>query len=331
MAAKRTERLMNLVIALLHTRSSLTKEQIRQAVAQYGEADVDAFDRMLERDKSDLRDLGIPLQTVEAADGTGDSYRISRPDYELASIDLAPDEAAAVSLAARTWRTAVLAPAASRALAKLDAAGASTMGSRRGLGEEPRAATLEARIATPDVSFEPLLGAVRDRAAVSFDYRPAGAEHGRRREVEPWGLVCWHGHWYVAGHDRSRDETRVFRLSRVAGQVRRAGGLVRPRGDVALTELVARTARSSAPERRARLRVRAGRAADLRRHAPLVERGADADVLELGYGEPGRLVDRIAAYGADVVVLDPPEARQAMTDHLRELVGSRQGSCQDAR
>ena len=55
-AAERTERLLNLVIALLSTRRRLRKDQIRQAVPQYAAAATDeAFDRMFERDKEELR------------------------------------------------------------------------------------------------------------------------------------------------------------------------------------------------------------------------------------------------------------------------------------
>jgi len=68
MAARRAERLVNLVICLLSTRQFLTAERVRDAVPGYEPADGDprtdeAFKRMFERDKAELRDLGIPLET----------------------------------------------------------------------------------------------------------------------------------------------------------------------------------------------------------------------------------------------------------------------------
>ncbi len=68
---------------------------------------------MFERDKDELRDLGIPLEfgrnrTVDSVDG----YRIARRDYELGDIDLEPDEAAAVALAVRLWDSPELTGAA---------------------------------------------------------------------------------------------------------------------------------------------------------------------------------------------------------------------------
>ena len=63
-AQVKTERLLNLVIALLSTRMPLSKARIRAAVPQYhGTASDEAFDRMFERDKDELRELGIPLVT----------------------------------------------------------------------------------------------------------------------------------------------------------------------------------------------------------------------------------------------------------------------------
>ena len=125
MSIARAERLVNLVLCLLSTRQYLTADRIRTIVPGYPEdANPDAFYRMFERDKAELRDLGIPLETgrnnpFDAAEG----YRIARRDYELGDIDLEPDEAAAVALAVRLWDSPELNGAAEMALLKLRAAG----------------------------------------------------------------------------------------------------------------------------------------------------------------------------------------------------------------
>ena len=105
MAAKRAERLVNLVIALLSTRQYVTAARIRTTVPGY-EADDgsdradEAFKRMFERDKAELREMGVPLETGRtSAFDTEDGYRIARADYELPEISLTGDEAAAVGLA----------------------------------------------------------------------------------------------------------------------------------------------------------------------------------------------------------------------------------------
>src|SRR5689334_5165579 len=102
MAARRAERLVNLVICLLSTRQFLTAERIRDAVPGYDGPDGttagdEAFKRMFERDKAELRDLGIPLETGRNSSfDTDEGYRIRRGDYELPEIEFDAAEAAAV-------------------------------------------------------------------------------------------------------------------------------------------------------------------------------------------------------------------------------------------
>ena len=222
MSKRKTERLLGLVVCLLSTRRYLTAEQIREAVPGYPEQD-DLFKRMFERDKEDLRDLGVPLETGvnhPFDDDTG--YRIRQQAYQLPELRLEADEAAVLGLAARVWRRAELAGAAAGALLKLRAAGIDTSG-LDGRDERPSPHGIEPRLGTPEPAFGPLWEAVRDRRPVTFSYRAAGRSDPQRRELEPWGVVNRHGRWYVAGRDRGRDATRVFRLGRIAGPVKFCG------------------------------------------------------------------------------------------------------------
>jgi predicted DNA-binding transcriptional regulator YafY len=223
MSARRTERLLNLVICLLATRRRLTKEQIRQAVPQYQDCEsTEAFERMFERDKDDLRELGVPILT-----GATDSlfedeigYRIPPESYRLPPIDLTPEELAVLGLASRVWQQASLAGPAAQALVKLQALGVET--------DEDSLVGIEPRVRTAEPAFQPLYSATRDRAPVSFAYRKPGGTGergatGEPRRVEPWRLVSRNGRWYVVGFDRDRGERRTFRLSRINGAVRRIG------------------------------------------------------------------------------------------------------------
>jgi proteasome accessory factor B len=324
MSSRRAERLVNLVICLLSTRQYLPATRIRLAVPGYDAEDGggpdaaaradEAFKRMFERDKAELRDLGIPLETGRnSVFDTEDGYRIARRHYELPEISLEPDEAAAVGLAARLWQSAGLADAAHGALLKLRAAGVD-VDTASSVGVEPR-------VDATEPAFGPSLAAVRARQAVTFDYRGAYGGPTERREVEPWGVVSWHGRWYLVGHDRAREAVRCFRLSRVSGEVATVGKpdeVVVPDG----VDLVAYIA-DEAPQGRhvARVQVRHGAAAGLRRFAPVVESDGETDVLEVSYIDAERLADRVAGYGAAAVALDPPELRRAVVDRLRALTG----------
>src|SRR5918994_4754895 len=116
---------MNLVIALLSTRTFITAERIRQTVYGYSDSASDeAFSRMFERDKNELRDLGIPLETgrISQFDPT-EGYRINRDAYALPAVELTADEAAAVAVATQLWESPELITATQGALLKLRAAG----------------------------------------------------------------------------------------------------------------------------------------------------------------------------------------------------------------
>jgi proteasome accessory factor B len=313
-AAKKTERLLNLVICLLATRRYLTVQQIREAVPGYDTGNEEAFRRMFERDKEELRELGVPLETGSNSHWDDEhGYRIARRDYQLPEIVLLPDEAAALGLAARLWQSAPLAGATGSALLKLRAAGIET----------PAGATgLEPRIGATEPTFEAVLGAATSGRVLRFDYRTAGRPCVEAREVEPWGVVSWRGRWYLVGMDRVRGAARVFRLSRIVGDAKAdgpAGAVERPAG-LDLTGMVARVA-DDQPRLSARVRVRAGSCWELRRTATSV--GPDStpgwEVVELGYSDHERFADRVTGYGADAVVLAPPEARDAVVRRLTAL------------
>ncbi|MCB0993742.1 MAG: WYL domain-containing protein [Acidimicrobiales bacterium] len=194
------ERLLNLTAALLAAERPLTADQIRSRVEGYPENLV-AFRRAFERDKDDLREMGIPLRREAASDleSSADGYRIDRDDYYLRDPGLDPDELAALHLAARVVR--VGGRGATSALWKL--------GGQLGPAGEPTGAELV--VIPTDVNLTPAFQAVAERRVVRFAYS------GRDREVEPHRLELVRGRWYLSGHDRSRDDDRHFRLDRVDG------------------------------------------------------------------------------------------------------------------
>jgi proteasome accessory factor B len=322
MSARRAERLVNLVIALLGTRQFLTAARIRATVPGYeaddGTARADeAFKRMFERDKAELREMGVPLETGRTSVfDTEDGYRIARADYELPEITLTGEEAAAVGLALRLWESAQLAGPAHSALVKLKAAGIDV--------DATRGIPLRPRLDAGEPAFEPCYAAARDRRELSFDYRRPDEDAPTRRHVQPWGVVAWHGHWYLVGLDLDRQAPRQFRLSRIVGEPKATGraGAFEPPPDTDLAGIVA--GQVGGEEWVVVVRARPGTAIGLRRHAvPLGTAEGDPDGgedrLELRTTEPWRLADELASYGADVVVEAPVEMREAVVERLTRL------------
>lgn len=312
----RAERLVNLVLCLLSTRQYLPAERIRAIVAGYADAPTDeAFYRMFERDKNELRDLGIPLEfgrnrAIDADDG----YRIARGDYELGDIDLEPDEAAAVALAVRLWDSPELTGAAAGALLKLRAAGVDV--------DQDVPSVVEPKVRTTEPAFGPLLAAVQARRAVRFDYRRPIPAELRTRTLEPWGVVSWRGRWYVVGHDRDRGAPRVFRLTRIVGEVTAFGpsGVFEQPPKIDLLDFVSHSGDESPDTTTVRLWVAKHQAAGLRRRASVVgEQDIDdvpGDVLELELRHPDSAASWIAGYGEDVVVIEPELLRKTVHERL---------------
>jgi proteasome accessory factor B len=197
------DRLLNLTAALLETQVPLTAEELRERVPGYGEGSDSAFRRTFERDKDDLRELGVPVETVpvEHLDPPRSGYTIRRSDYELEDPGLDPDELAALHLAATTVQLEGLGvDAADEALRKLG-----------GLPERPSTDTAALGAVPAPAPLAELFRAALERRVVTFDYGDA------TRTVRPHRLQFERGHWYLNGYDVDRAAVRSFRLDRFSG------------------------------------------------------------------------------------------------------------------
>ncbi|MDH6130867.1 proteasome accessory factor B [Kitasatospora sp. MAA4] len=320
MAIAKAERLMNLALCLMNTKRPLSKRELRESIEAYREAwqhgSEDAFNRMFERDKDDLRELGLVID-VDENTSDGEIGYLARADRNrLPEIALDAEEAAALSLAAKVWHQARLSGAASGALQKLRAAGVPFTED----GADGRTA-LEPRIPAREAAFEPLLLAARDRRPVSFEYRKSGSAAVEARSVEPWALECWRGHWYLAGWDRDRSAVRVFRLSRITGKVRsRSGAFAAPIPEHVDVRAYVATFAGEGATASATVRVRRGAGFPLRTKALATRQiDADWDELEIPYGH-GLGAD-LAEFGPDLVVLAPDDLRADVIDRLRAVAG----------
>lgn len=197
------DRLLNLTAALLETTVPLTAEELRERVPGYGDGSDASFRRTFERDKDDLRELGVPVETVTAehVDPPRSAYVIRRADYELDDPGLAPDELAALHLAAATVQLEGLGDGgADVALKKLGGVPDQQPPDGAATGEVP---------APPGLAD--LFRAALERRTVRFDYGDA------TRTVQPHRLQFERGRWYLNGHDVDRDGQRSFRLDRMTG------------------------------------------------------------------------------------------------------------------
>ena len=199
------ERLLNLTAVLLATPRPLTAEELRERVDGYPPPGP-GFRRAFERDKDDLRVLGIPLLVERTGSGdVADGYRIDPDDYYLPDPGLEPDELAALHLASLTIR--------------LDGLGEREALWKLGGLVDTGASLADQTVASlpTDPSLVPLFQAIVDRRQVAFTYRDQG------RTIDPWRLDFQRGRWYLTGFDHLRGEDRNYRLDRIVGDVTQTG------------------------------------------------------------------------------------------------------------
>jgi proteasome accessory factor B len=195
------ERLLVLLMTLLEAERLLRADEIRERVPGYPERD-ESFQRAFERDKDDLREMGVPvvLEPIAGAEPGAVGYRVDRRQYYLEDPGLAPDELAALHLATTLVRVG-------------DVAGIDAL---RTLGGLPGLATgaRDPLVALPDEpNLQPLYTAIVERRVAHFSYR------GEQRRLEPHRVDFQRGWWYVSGFDRDRGELRNFRIDRIEGSV----------------------------------------------------------------------------------------------------------------
>jgi proteasome accessory factor B len=320
------ERLFSLVLALLATESGLTKNEILSTVQGYRQryragGDNVNLERQFERDKDDIRDLGVPLETIESADRLGGNqglrYRIPRGAYELpADITFSNEETTLLNLAAMVWREGSLSGQSRRALMKLRSLGVES--DEPVLGYAPR---LRAR----EAAFDPLSVALERHSIVRFRYLKPGESAARMRTLAPLALVQHQGRWHIHGIDQDVAEKRTFLLSRIVGAVETTGeAFVDDGGDHAahaLAELDAIWANGVGVLEVTPGTDAAGRLA--RRKGSAI---TEDNRLTLHYSDMNLLADELAGYGPEVLVLSPPWLREAVVarlEHTAEAHGRR--------
>lgn len=316
MASDRAERLLNLVFVLLSARRPVTRQRLRDTIPGYDESASDeAFERMFERDKEELRSLGVPVETLIEDGATADEagYRIARESFELPEISLDPEAMAVVRLAAMTWTDETFAPAARRALQKLEAAG---------LRADHDDAALVARVSADEPAFAVLLEAATTRRVVSFPYRRPDQTEPEARSLEPWGVVEVSGRWYVVGHDRVRKAARVFRLSRITGPVKVSGaeGAYEVPVGESLADYV-RTAAPSGPTREAVLSVLPDRCSGLRGRAIRTQNGEERDTIVVEFDDEEAFASELVTFADAVRVDGPADLQAAVIRRLRVAAG----------
>ena len=314
MTSRKTERLVNLTMALLATRRYLTKSEIFRSVSGYEGSD-DAKERMFERDKDALRTLGIVI-SVRGVDPTFEDepgYRILPETYSLNLAGLSGSDVALLSLAAEAWRGAVLNESAQSALLKLK-----SMGIESDYDAIPMIAP---RLGIVSENFHPLSRAVIERRSISFTYL-ADDLSTATRQINPYGLGSRKGNWYLVGFDLARSAPRTFRLDRIQGlaEIDSRIGSFSVDSDFDVLDFL--DANLFFKQHSAQILVRRSKGWTLRRDARLLGEDDEFHHIEITFNNRQRLVDQILWHGEDVVVIAPDDLRLEIIEKLQALVAA---------
>lgn len=312
------ERLFSLVLALLATENGLTKTEILSTVQGYRQSfrrsgDNANLERKFERDKDDIRDLGVPLETVEAPGDPGNNqnlrYRIPRGSYELPTeITFSPEETTLLNLAAMVWREGSLSAESRRALLKIRSLGVPA--------DEPvigYAPSLRVR----DAAFEPLNQALGRTALVRFAYLKPGEAQARARTVAPLALVQHQGRWHLYAEEPDTGARKTFLLRRISSRVEILGRTFEPpTEDVAAEALRGLDAIWNSHTALVEVEPHTDAATRLHKRRGTVSTPDGA--LALHYSDANIFADELAGFGPEVRVISPESLRDAVRARLEQ-------------
>lgn len=309
------ERLVNLVVALMATEQGLTKETILRSVAGYRDqreagASKDALEKMFERDKENLRGLGIPIETIGDFTDPDDlreaRYRVPRAEYALPEdIVFSPAEIALLTFAGGVWSQSSMSEDARSGLRKIRALGISVDAPI--VGYSPR-------VSLREPAFRPLQSAIEQSRAVRFGYLKPGDPAPRLRNVQPLALVEYEARWHLFADDLDAAAERTFLLSRVVGEVELMRTRFAPARRDGAGERALAGLREVAARQSARLQVDPGTEAELRLGRRGIQEGRRLDVP---FVDLHVLADELASYGPEVRVESPESLRDAVIARLR--------------
>lgn len=307
--SRKNERLVNLTIALLATKRYLTKNEIFRNIEGY-EGSAEAKERMFERDKDDLRKLGIQIE-VGGLDPLFDDeagYRIRPESYALSLRDLTPTQVTLLSLAAQAWQDAAFTDLSQQALRKLTSIGLDTDSSQLPI--------MAPKLIGADENLRSALDALTSLTTIEFDYLNIQG-NAQKRQLQVYGVQARKSHWYLIGLDIEKSAIRNFRVDRIQGVVTSTGKVqsyvIPPNFEITELEPAIETPLAV-------LQVRPGAGYQLRRMATTIETADDWDLLEVPIFDLGFVTSVVLWHGEDVIVSSPAQLRSAVISALENLV-----------
>jgi proteasome accessory factor B len=307
--SRKIERLINLTIALLATKRYLTKSEIFRTVEGY-EGTPETKERMFERDKDDLRALGIDIEVGSFDPLFNDEagYRIRSEKYQLNLGEISPTEISLLSLAASAWEGAALADEAQNAILKLNSIGVPA--------DAIDLPAISPKLSNSSAELKIITAAIAESNFLQFSYLSAELVIAERLVI-PFALSTQSGFWYISAVDQDVQEARTFRLDRIQGSIQ-----IKENKESFEFPIQQEPKRLSAnnTEGIATIDVRKGKAHSLRAFAISTEDLGEWDQIKLPINGIDSLLTQVLWHGDDVLVQEPAALREKVIAQLEALV-----------
>ncbi|MDH6532919.1 proteasome accessory factor B [Aurantimicrobium minutum] len=316
---KKEDRLFSLILALVSSREGLTKSDILQTVRGYSDVydfNVNsALDKMFERDKSELRSMGVVIDTLELAEEEGEThnirYSISRNNYDLPdTIRFTPEELTLLNVAATAWQEASLSADSRHALTKIKSLGISANDPLIGVAPHIR---------TDDVAFEVIEDALQNELILRFSYLKPGQSQPQTRTAAPLAMLNWRGQWYVLAHDLDADAQRTFLLRRIVSAPQRIPQRTFPRIPASYAQQLEQELVERSLANKATITVISGSDAEVRLSS-LLDVSISGTKLTFGYSDLELLAEELASYGDEVNIASPEELKVAVQRRFQAVL-----------
>jgi len=304
MSAQKTERLINLTLALLATKRHLTKSEIFKAVAGYS-GSPETMERMFERDKDELRSLGIEIEVkgIDPLFEDEQGYLIRSETFQLSENEFTKEELLYLTMAANLWHGSALGSDSKAALLKIQ--------SLSGPIESDAVNTPAVRDSESAALLSSAFEAVDTEQLIKFGYK------GKERTTQPFGLYTRDGFWYLVA--REEDEIKSFKLLRIEGKIVKEGkaGSFKKPPEFDLIKFLSNS--RSEQEILAKVYVRKEQAHVLRSKYSAKEINEEWDLMSIPFIYEQEIIETILWYGANIIVDSPASLRSEVISRLKVI------------
>ena len=304
MSAQKTERLINLTLALLATKRYLTKSEIFKAVAGYS-GSPETMERMFERDKDELRSLGIEIEVkgIDPLFEDEQGYLVRSETFQLSENEFSKEELLYLTMAANLWHDSALGSDSKAALLKIQ--------SLSGPIESDAVNTPAVRDSESAALLSSAFEAVDAELIIKFGYK------GKERTAQPFGLYTRDGFWYLVAREEA--EIKSFKLLRIEGKIVKEGksGSFKKPPEFDLIKFLSNS--RSEQEILAKVYVRKEQANVLRSKYSAKEINEEWDLMSIPYIYEQEIIETILWYGTNIIVDSPASLRSEVISRLKVI------------